>query len=94
MEELLALLRQRLDDHNNNRVEVQNKLDEACTKIHGDANTLEDTIDSEIATKHKKYEEPILSLIEKLNKGEGNVDALVKKAEEKLSKSRNMSSST
>ena len=91
MEELLAMLRQRLDEHNNNRVEVQSKLDEACAKIQGDANTLEDTIDSEIAAKHKKYEEQVLSFIEKLNKGGGGgkrngLDSLMKRAENELSK--------
>ena len=35
LEELLGMLRERLDEHNENRVEVQNKLDEMCAKIMG-----------------------------------------------------------
>ena len=35
LEELLGMLRERLDEHNENRVEVQNKLDEMRAKNPG-----------------------------------------------------------
>ena len=77
LEELVGMLRERLNDHNENRVEVQNKLDEMCTKILGDADLLEDKIGHEIATRHKDYEEQIFGLIEKLNKGGGKMNELI-----------------
>ena len=86
LKELLVLLEERLVEDDENRKEVQAKLLEVCFKITKDADSLEEKISGKISEDFEKREEEIYSLIEKLNEGEGNIDALVNKAKEELTK--------
>ena len=83
---LLVLLEERLVEHDEDRKEVQSKLLEACSSITKDADSLEEKISGKISEDFNAKEEEILSLIEKLNKGGGDMDGLVKKAKEELSR--------
>ena len=86
LKELLVLLEERLVEHDESRKEVQNKLLEICSKITKDPDSLEEKISGDISKNYNAKEEEIYSLIEKLNEGEGDIDGLVKKAKEELSK--------
>ena len=86
MKELLVLLEERLVEHDESRKEVQSILEEICSKITKDADLLEEKISGEISEDYNSKEEEIFGLIENLNEGEGDIDALVKKANEELSK--------
>ena len=85
LKELLGLLEERLVEHNENRKEVQNELFELCSMIRESADSLEEKMSGEISEDFDKKEERILGLIKKLNEGEGDMDALVKKVKEDLS---------
>ena len=65
---------------------MQTKLKETCSKITKDADSLEEKISEKTSEDFNAKEEEIFGLIEKLNEGEGDMNALVKKAKEKLSK--------
>ena len=83
---LLGLLEERLEQHDNNRKDVQEELHEILAEIVKDADTLEDNIGGEISENFEKKEEGIYSLIEKLNREDGDIDALIEQAKEILSK--------
>ena len=85
LKELLCMLEERLVEHDENRKEVQDKLKEIQAKIKRDASSLDNMISGGINRDFKKKEERVLGLIEKLNKGEGDMNALMKEAEEILS---------
>ena len=88
LKELLVLLEERLVEHDESRKEVQTNLKETCSKIMKNADSLRERISEVIGEDFNAREERILGLIEKLNKEEEeeDMDALVKKAKEKLSK--------
>lgn len=83
---LLGLLEEKLTRHDENRKEVQKKLEETCSEIRKGADSLEERISGEIREDSNAKETRIYGLIEKLNEGGGNLDALVKDAEEELSR--------
>ena len=84
--ELLALLEERLVHHDNNREDVQSHLQEVCSGMDSDADSLEEKIIEEISKDIEEKEEKIFGLIEKLNKGEGDLDPLVEQALGELSR--------
>ena len=86
LKELLVLLEERLVEHDESRKDAQAKLKEICSKITKDADLLEENISGKISEDFNKKEERIFGLIEKLNEGEEDMDGLVKKAKEELSK--------
>ena len=86
LKELLVLLEERLVEHDESRKEVQAKLKETRSKIMKDTDSLEERISKEISEDFNPKEEEIFSLIKKLNEGEGDMDALVKKAQKILPK--------
>ena len=55
-------------------------------KITKDADSLEERTSGEISEDFNPKEEEIFRLIEKLNEGGGDIDALIKEAKEELSK--------
>ena len=86
LKELLVLLEERLVEHDESRKKVQNKMLKICSKITKDADLLEEKISGEISEDFEEKEEEILSLTEKFNRGEGDIDALIMKAKEEMSK--------
>ena len=86
LKELLVLLEERLVEHDESRKEVQNELLEICSKITKDADSLEEKISEKTSEDFNAKEEEIFGLIEKLNEGEGDMDALTEQAQEELSK--------
>lgn len=90
MEGLLCLLEGRLVQHDNSRKEVQEKLQETCSKTLREADSVEERIREEIRRDFEKKEEYVLSLVEKFNKAaeEANKGAdlsdLVKEAQKEL----------
>ena len=86
LKELLVLLEERLVEHDESRKEVQEKLKGTCSSITKDVDALEEKISGEISKDFEEKEEEILGLIEKLNEEGGDIDALIKKAKEILSK--------
>ena len=84
--ELLSLLEERLVQHDRNREEVQRELHEVCTKALGGADSLEETLNADIHSAFDKEEEEVLGVIAKLNAGEGEVEQLMGKAQEVLSR--------
>ena len=83
---LLGLLGERLDQHDNNRREVQSQLQETCAKMVKDADSLEEKISEKISKDFGLKEERILGFIAKLNEGEGDMSILLKQAKEELSR--------
>ena len=81
---LLCLLEERLDQHDNNRREVQSQLQETCAKMIKDADSLEEKISEKISEDFGLKEERILGLIAKLNEGEGDMSVLIGQAKEEL----------
>ena len=86
LKELLRMLEERLVEHDNNRKEVQAKLQKAAFKVKESAGSMEESVNKEIHEDFDKKEEQILGLIEKLNEGGRNSDALIEQAQEELSK--------
>ena len=89
LRELLELLEERLEQHDNNRKEVQNGLQDARTRLEEDADLVWGRIGKEISTDSDKRENQIFELINKLSEGEGEIsdlDAIMKQAEEVLLK--------
>ena len=86
LKKLLGFLEERLEQHDENRKEVQNEFLEKCSKIREGADSLEEKISGIISENFNAKEEKILGLIEKFNEGKGDMDGLVKKAKEELSK--------
>ena len=86
LKELLHLLEERLDEHDNSRKEVQNKLHEVCAEIVKDAGTLEEKIAEKIGKDYEEREEMIFDLIGKFTDGRGKVGILTKQAMKILSK--------
>ena len=78
-------LEERLVKQDDIRKEVQDKLKGICLKIREDADSLEEKISGKISENFNPKEEQIFSLIEKLNEGNGNLEALVEKGKEVLS---------
>ena len=86
LNELLCLLEERLVQHDNNRKEVQRKLQEVCSKTLEEADSFEDKTIDKISSAFDKAEERILEIIDKLNQGdESELGPLTKKAQEELS---------
>ena len=86
LKELLGLLEERLVEHDESRKKVQNKLLKICSKTTKDADSLKEKISGEISEDFEEKEEEILSLTEKFNRGEGDVEVFVKKAKEELAR--------
>ena len=86
LKELLGLLEERLVEHDESRKEVQRELQEKCSSITKDADSLEDKFSEKTYEDFNAKEEEILGLIEKLNKGDGDMGALIKKTKKELSK--------
>ena len=86
LKKALYSLEERLDEHDENRKEVQNELLEVCSKIAKDADSLEEKMSGKISEDFEEKEKEILGLIEKLNRGEGKINTLVEQAQEVLSK--------
>ena len=86
LKKLLDLLEERLVEHDENRKEVQRKLQGKCSKIREDAGSLEEKMSEKIQKDFNAKEEEILGLIEKLNGGKYKFSAMVKQARGILSK--------
>lgn len=67
LKELLCTLEERLVQHDSNRKEVQEQLQEVCAKIIKEADLLEERIIGELNNHLSETEERILNLIEQLN---------------------------
>lgn len=86
-EDLLCSLEKRLTKHDNNRKEIQDRLQEIRSEIIKEADTLEEKINAELRNSFGPKEERILSLIERLNNkekggGDGEKELLIKQAQE------------
>ena len=85
LKKLLQLIEDRLTEHDSNRVEVQSRLAEACSKMKGDVDSLEEGFEKTYKD-FDSLEDQIYGLIEKFNDDEGNdLDPLIKQAQEILS---------
>ena len=86
LRELLRLLEERLEQHDDSRKEVQKELGKLSLKIKKSAEVLEEKISERISQDFRGKEEGILSLVEKLKEGErSDLDALIVQAQEVLS---------
>ena len=83
---LLCSLEERLAQHDANREKVQAKLQEACSDILEDADSLEKKIGEEVHKDFSKKEEAVLALIVKLESGEyPNLNSLIEQARKEMS---------
>ena len=64
---LLQLLEERLVQHDDNRKEVQERLQSICSKVTEEANSFEEKTSGVICKAFDEAEERILGLIEELN---------------------------
>ena len=90
LKELFRLLEERLVQHDNDRIEVQRKLQEVCANVKKCSDKLEEKLSWEIRTSFDKIEKDISSLIERLTEGggggggESKLESLIKQARDEL----------
>ena len=82
------LLEERLVEHDECRKEVQRELEGIRSKAEKEADSLEEKINGELLRDYGPKEEEILGLIEKLNREEGDLGALMKQAQGILAERR------
>ena len=86
VKELLRLVEERLVQHDNNRRELQEKLESIHTRNLRDADLMEERFNREIREDFDKKEERILGLIERLNEGGGDdLESILNQAQKELS---------
>ena len=86
LDRLIELIDGRHVEHDRIREEMQNKMKNVCSEIKNDIGTYEEGLNGEINNDFNRRHENIQGLIDKLDKREGDVDALIKEAQAELIK--------